>query len=270
MGCIKLYGSKSGTAISKVGQPNLMPSTVLAKATSKFKMENSSIGSEPMVPRDTKVAVASYSIQRRVIEAVHDALQASLREEHIMDLKRFKRSLRDQAFNTRAKRHMVFKQKQCTNNCFAFDTPTSCGEDFLSACTFVHQKLVIAKFMVLQAKERSKAAKEYNYQLDGLKQEFGDWIMPLRNGGVREADCTKQRNELLADWGLTNTNTDKSGRGWEDDLRDMVRLSVSKEREERARVRLAASVNVTEKAESISAYNRPRRLSVISESSEEE
>ncbi|KZL85512.1 hypothetical protein CI238_10993 [Colletotrichum incanum] len=187
-----------------------MPSAALVKTTSKVKTQRPSIGLELMKSGDAKIAVASYSIQRRVIETVHDALQASLREEHIMDLRRFKRSLQDQAFNACVKRHQAFKQNQHTVNRLYIDEPTSCGESFMSACTFIYQKLAIAKFMVLQAKERSNAAKECKSQLEGLKQEFGAWIMPSRNGGIREADCNKQRNELLADWGLTNMNTERS------------------------------------------------------------
>ncbi|KAK2022324.1 hypothetical protein LX32DRAFT_698751 [Colletotrichum zoysiae] len=187
-----------------------------------------------------------------------------------MDLWVFRRSLRDHAVSARTKRHLESdRQLRAGYTCFE-EPAASCEEPARSACTYVHQKLAIAKFMVLQARERTAVAREFKEQLDGLRKEFGNCIVPGRNGGVREEDCTSERHALLAEWGLANTNAAKSENGWEDDLRDMVRLSVSKEREEKAMSRRAASEKKSKEAVRASACTRPRRLSMVLESSEED
>ncbi|KDN66252.1 hypothetical protein CSUB01_06767 [Colletotrichum sublineola] len=210
-----------------------MSSTGLAKTASRPKSNRDSINSKPLESKNIKIAVAAYSIQRRVLETLHDVLQANLREDHAMDLWGFKRSLRDHAVRTRTKRHLESARASCITGYNCFNEPASYEECVLSACTFVYQKLAIAKFMVLQAKERTAAAKECKEQLNGLRKEFGDCIVLEKNGGIREVDCASEQRALLAEWGLANTKTENSGRKWEDDLRDMVRLSVSREREEK-------------------------------------
>ncbi|EFQ34512.1 uncharacterized protein GLRG_09656 [Colletotrichum graminicola M1.001] len=185
-----------------------------------------------------------------------------------MDLWRFKRSLRDHAAIVRTKRHWESDRSSCTGQS-CFDEPASYEECARSACTYVHQKLAIAKFMVLQAKERTAAAKGFKEQLDGLRKEFGDCIVPGRNGGIKEEHCASEQHALLVEWGLTNTSTMESSRGWEDDLRDMVRLSVNKETEEKAKLRKTILTRSKEAAR-VSASIRPRRLSVVLESSEED
>ncbi|KAK1999384.1 hypothetical protein LX36DRAFT_680364 [Colletotrichum falcatum] len=186
-----------------------------------------------------------------------------------MDLWRFKRSLKDYAVTARINRRLDSKRELCTGySCFG--GPVSYEELVSSACTFVHHKLKIAKFMLLQAKEETAAAKECKEQLDGLRKEFGDCIVPERNGGVGEADCAGEQRALLAEWGLPDTGTEKVERGWEDDLRDMVRLSVKKRREEKARSRWAALRNKSAEAGRVLTHNRPRSLSAVWESSKEE
>ncbi|KAK1590489.1 uncharacterized protein LY79DRAFT_554782 [Colletotrichum navitas] len=268
MGFNKYFGLGRGAASPSLDQHGAMPSTELENTLSGPKTDRDSSESDLMASKCIKIAVAAYSIERRVLETLHDTLQASLREEHAMDLWRFKRSLRDHAVNARTKRHWESDRKVCTGQS-CFDKPASYEECARSACTYVHQKLAIAKFMVLQAKERTAAAKECNEQLDGLRKEFGDCIMPGRNGGVKEEDCASERHALLVDWGLTNTSTKESDRSWENDLRDMVRLSVSEEREEKAKSRRTTSTKSKE-AGRVSASIRPRRLSVVLESSEED
>ncbi|KAK2017310.1 hypothetical protein LZ32DRAFT_654761 [Colletotrichum eremochloae] len=210
-----------------------MSSTGLAKTASRPKSNRDSINSKTLASKNIKIAVAAYSIQRRVLETLHDVLQANLREDHAMDLWGFKRSLRDHAVKTRTKRHLESARASCITGYNCFNEPASYEECVISACTFVYQKLAIAKFMVLQAKERTAAAKECKEQLNGLRKEFGDCIVLGKNGGIREVDCASEQRALLAEWGLANTKTENSGRKWEDDLRDMVRLSVSREREEK-------------------------------------
>ncbi|KAK1981848.1 hypothetical protein LZ30DRAFT_749785 [Colletotrichum cereale] len=174
-------------------------------------------------------------------------------------------SLKDQAVNARTKRHLESNRKPCTGySCV--DEPVSCEECVMSACTFVYQKLAIAKFMVLQAKERTTTAKECKEKLDVLKQKFGDCIIPGRNGGIREADCASEQHALLADLGFANTSTEQGERGWGDDLRDMLRLVVSKEREEKAKLRRTTSSKKCKKAGRASARFRPGRLPVVLES----
>ncbi|KAK2055635.1 hypothetical protein LY76DRAFT_595886 [Colletotrichum caudatum] len=247
-----------------------MPSTKLEKVVSRPEAGTGSICSGPVASKDIKTAVAAFSICRRVLETVHDVLLASLREDHAMDLWVFKRSIRDHAVSARTKRYLESdRQLRAGYSCFE-EPAVSYEECARSACTYVHQKLAIAKFMVLQAKERTAAAKEFKEQLDGLRKEFGNCIVPGRNGGVREEDCASEQHALLAEWGLADTSTAESESGWEDDLRDMVRLSVSKERGERAMSRRAASEKKSKEAVRVSACTRPRRLSVVLESGEED
>ncbi|KAK1971047.1 hypothetical protein LY78DRAFT_689296 [Colletotrichum sublineola] len=233
MGFNKVFGCRDGATSSNVSQHETMSSTGLAKTASRPKSNRDSINSKPLESKNIKIAVAAYSIQRRVLETLHDVLQANLREDHAMDLWGFKRSLRDHAVRTRTKRHLESARASCITGYNCFNEPASYEECVISACTFVYQKLAIAKFMVLQAKERTAAAKECKEQLNGLRKEFGDCIVLEKNGGIREVDCASEQRALLAEWGLANTKTENSGRKWEDDLRDMVRLSVSREREEK-------------------------------------
>ncbi|TIC91211.1 hypothetical protein CH35J_011358 [Colletotrichum higginsianum] len=268
MGFTTMFGAKSGITRS---QSSSAPPSPHAQAFSRETATKSTPG--PMEREEVKVAVATYSVQRRVLETLLNALQASLREEHALDLKRFRRSLKDQAFDARCaqRRRQGSGRKRDARSCHCLDGRASCEERVLSACNYVHQKLATAMFMVQLARERGKAAKEGLDQLEGLRREFGGWIVPARNGGVREGDCARQMNMVLVDWGLADAAGEESGRRWEDDLRDMVRLSVGRERDERARkARLAAPDEMAERTGRISACTRPRRLSVISESSDEE
>ncbi|TQN65069.1 hypothetical protein CSHISOI_10354 [Colletotrichum shisoi] len=269
MGFTTMFGARSGITSS---QTRSAPPSHHALAFSKETAPKSTPPG-PMEPEEVKVAVATYGVQRRVLETLHDALQTSLREEHALDLKRFKRSLKDQAFDARCaqRRRPGSGRKRDARSCHRLDARASYEERALSACNYVHQKLATATFMVQLARERGRAAKEGRDQLEGLRREFGDWIVPARNGGVREGDCARQTKMVLADWGLADAAGEERGRRWEDDLRDMARQSVGRERDERAREsRLAAPDEMAERTRRISACTRPRRLSVISESSDEE
>ncbi|KAK2049403.1 hypothetical protein LZ31DRAFT_340812 [Colletotrichum somersetense] len=270
MGFHKHFGFRGGADSSSLDQHGATPSTKLEEAVSRPEAGTGSICSEPVESKDTKIAVAAFSIHRRVLETVHDVLLASLREDHDMDLRVFRISLRDHAVSARTKRHLESdRQLRAGYTCFE-EPAASYEESARSAYTYVHQKLAIAKFMVLQANERTAAAKEFKEQLGGLRKEFGNCIVPGRNGGVREEDCTSEQHALLAEWGLANANTAKSESQWEDGLRDMVRLSVSKEREEKAMSRRAASEKKSKEAVRMSACTQPRRLSVVLESSKED
>ncbi|KAJ0149804.1 hypothetical protein CTA2_525 [Colletotrichum tanaceti] len=299
MGFTAMFGPRSSITPS---QPSSASPPHHAQSVSRETTLKSTTG-DLMEPEEVKVAVATYGVQRRVLETLHDALQASLREEHALDLKRFKRSLKDQAFDARCARlrrrpkgaggggkgdddargcHCPFRRRLLLDD---DDDDDDDGGRVLSACSYVHQKLATARFMVQLARERARAAKEGRDQLEGLRREYGDWVAPARNGGVREGDCARQTREVLAGWGLVLADDDddddddaggeeRGRRRWEDDLRDMVRLSVGRERDERARrarrQQPAAPDSMAERARRISACTRPRRLSVISESSDEQ
>lgn len=212
---------------------------------------------------DIKIGVAVYSIQRRVLEVLYATLQAHLLKEHCVELERFKEDLKAQAPHKNVNPCLQLRRRQVLD---CAEGPKA-GGGLVSAYAFICRKVELAKFKVLQVKERRKAAKKSKDELDGLRREFGDWIIPWKNGGITEADCAKERCELLLDWGLASLNSVKNDRQWEDDLRKMVNLTINQERGSRNTSRLEISGETLKKELS---YTQLRRLSMISESSKEE
>ncbi|KAK1675365.1 hypothetical protein BDP55DRAFT_632054 [Colletotrichum godetiae] len=204
---------------------------------------------------EIKVAVAAYSIQRRVLETLHRTLLAELRQAHNTELENFKDDLRLQAAISQTTRSL---SSQTSKNSSTGESATP-GEGRLSTSGRVHRRMEITKFQLLQAKERRTAGKHHKEEIHRLRKEHGDIVIPEKNGGITEADCPREINTILVNWGLTAIEFAGETHRWEDDLEDMVGYYVQCEQEERKRRREARSVYYTE-PESLSASTRPRRL----------
>ncbi|KXH26766.1 hypothetical protein CSAL01_00312 [Colletotrichum salicis] len=187
---------------------------------------------------EIKVAVAAYSIQRRVLETLHRTLLAELRQAHDTELENYKDDLRLQAVISHTARSL---SSQTSTNSSTGESATS-DEGRLSTSGRIRRRMEITKFQLLQAKERRTAGKHRKEEIHGLRKEHGDIVIPEKNGGITEADCLREINKILVNWGLTNIEFAGETHRWKDDLEDMVEYHVQREQEERKRQRETRSV----------------------------
>ncbi|KAK1624333.1 hypothetical protein BDP81DRAFT_330608 [Colletotrichum phormii] len=187
---------------------------------------------------EIKVAVAAYSIQRRVLETLYRTLLAELRQAHDTELENFKDDLRLQAVISHTTRSL---SSQTLTTSSTGKSATS-DEGRLSKSGRIRRRMEITTFELLQAKERRTAGKHRKEEIHGLRKEHGDIVIPEKNGGIAEANCLREINTILVNWGLTNIEFAGKTHRWEDDLEDMVEYYVQREQEESKRQREARSV----------------------------
>ncbi|EXF86211.1 hypothetical protein CFIO01_02270 [Colletotrichum fioriniae PJ7] len=201
-----------------------------------------SINEKTPTTYDIKVAVAAYSIQRRVLETLHRTLLAELRQAHDTELENFKEDFKEdlclQASISQTTRSMFSKTSSTSSN----EESITSNKRNLPANGRIHRRMEVTKVQLLQAKERRAAGKQRKDEMHGLRKEHGDIVIPERNGGITEADCLREINTILVDWGLTNVKLEGETNRWEKDLENMVSYHVQREQEERKRRREARSV----------------------------
>lgn len=208
---------------------------------------------------DIKVAVAAYSIQRRVLETLHRTLLAELRQAHDTELENFKEDFKEDLCLQASTSHTTRSLSSKTSSTSSNEESITSDKRNLPTSGRIHRRMEVTKVQLLQAKERRAAGKQRKDEMHGLRKEHGDIVIPERNGGITEADCLREINTILVDWGLTNVKLERETHRWEKDLEKMVSYHVQREQEERKRRREARSVYLTE-AESLSVSTRPRRL----------
>ncbi|KAK1546430.1 hypothetical protein CPAR01_00397 [Colletotrichum paranaense] len=192
---------------------------------------------------DIKIAVAAYSIQRRVLETLHRALLAELRQAHDTELETFQHDLIDnlrlQAAISHTTRNLFSKLSSTSSS----EEPVTPDERNLPASGRIRRRMEVTKVQLLQAEERRAAGKHLKDEIHGLRKEHGDIVIPERNGGITEADCLSEINTILFDWDLTNVKSEGGTHPWEDDLESMVSYYVQRKQEERKRRREDRSVS---------------------------
>ncbi|KAK7434838.1 hypothetical protein Landi51_13315 [Colletotrichum acutatum] len=191
---------------------------------------------------DINIAVAAYSIQRRVLETLHRRLLAELRQAHDTELDNFKQNLKEDLRLQAAISHTTRSLSSKTSSSNSTEESATSEEQRLPTSGRIRRRMEVTKVQLLQAKERRAAGKHRKDEIHGLKKEYGDVVIPEKNGGITEADCLREINTILFDWGLTNVKFEGATHRWEDDLEIMVSYHVQREQEERKRRREARSV----------------------------
>ncbi|KXH38491.1 hypothetical protein CSIM01_05616 [Colletotrichum simmondsii] len=204
--------------------------------------QNDSMNEKIPTTYDIKIAVAAYSIQRRVLETLHRTLLVELRQAHDTELETFKQDLKEHLRLQAAISQTTCSVSSKTPSTSNSEESVTPDERNLPASGCIRRRMEVTKVQLLQAKERRAAGKHRKDEIHGLRKEHGDIVIPERNGGITEADCLSEINTILFDWGLTNVKSEGETHRWEDELESMVSYHVQREQEERKQRREDRSV----------------------------